>query len=84
MILSLYQKAVEYFKQAIAINDYTDAYLYLGMIYKNKLDFEQALFYLRERIKRKSGDDDIYAREAMLGVRIILDKLARAEEDTIK
>jgi tetratricopeptide (TPR) repeat protein len=78
-----YQRAVEYFKQAIAINDYTDAYLYLGMIYKNKLDFEQALFYLRERIKRKSGDDDIYAREAMLGVRIILDKIAKAEEEGV-
>jgi tetratricopeptide (TPR) repeat protein len=78
--LNDHQQAVQYFNQAIALSDYRDAYLYLGMIYKNRNDFDKALFYFRERIKRKSGDDDNYAREAMLGVRIILDKIAKAEE----
>jgi tetratricopeptide (TPR) repeat protein len=73
------QKADQYFNRAIALNDYKDAYLYLGMIYKNKNEFDRALYYFRERIKRKSGDEDVYAREAMLGVRIILDKIAKAE-----
>ena len=75
------EKAEAYFNQAIEINDYKDAYLSLGMIYKNKNDFDRALYYFRERIKRKEGDDDQYAREAMLGVRIILDKIAEAEKE---
>jgi tetratricopeptide (TPR) repeat protein len=79
-----YQKAEEYFNRAIALDDYKDAYLYLGMIYKNKNDFDRALYYFRERIKRKSGDEDTYAREAMLGVRIILDKIAKAEQESLK
>ena len=69
-----YPKAKKYFEQAIQREDHRDSYLYLGAIYRLQEDLEKALFYYRERIKRKTGDDDYYAKEAMRGVRLILEK----------
>jgi tetratricopeptide (TPR) repeat protein len=69
-----YERAEDLFKKAIEINDHSDSYLYLGAIYKLREDWDQALYYFRERIKRQTGDDDRYAKEAMRGVRLILER----------
>jgi tetratricopeptide (TPR) repeat protein len=69
-----YQKAQGFFEQAIRKGDHLDSYLYMGAIYRLQEDLEKALFYYRERVKRKTGDDDYYAREAMKGIRLILEK----------
>ena len=69
-----YARAEDLFKKAIKIGDHSDSYLYLGAIYKLREDWDQALYYFRERIKRQTGDDDRYAKEAMRGVRLILEK----------
>jgi tetratricopeptide (TPR) repeat protein len=75
-----YDTAKKEFNRAIEISDYPDAYLYLGAMYRLEGDSEKALHYYRERIKRKQGDDDQYAKEAMRGIRIILNDQAEKEE----
>jgi len=72
------------FNRAIEINDYPDAYLYLGAMYRLENDNDRALYYYRERVKRKISDDDQYAKEAMRGIRIILNDLAEQEEEANK
>ncbi len=67
-----YETAENLFKEAIKIDDDLDSYLYLGAVYKLTGDEEKALEYFRERIRRKTGSDDHYAKEAMRQVRIIL------------
>jgi tetratricopeptide (TPR) repeat protein len=78
--LKKYDKAMDFFNQAIHINDYPDAYLYIGAIHRLAGDRDKALYYYRERVKRQIGDDDMYAREAMQGIRIILNEIAEEEE----
>jgi len=78
--VSLYQlksfdEAQTYFKRAIKISDELDAYLYMGAIYKQRGDLETALEYFRNRIRRKTGPEDRYAKEAMRQVRIIRSEL---------
>jgi tetratricopeptide (TPR) repeat protein len=75
-----YDSAKIEFNRAIDISDYPDAYLYLGAMYRLEGDPDRALHYYRERIKRKQGDDDQYAKEAMRGIRLILNDLAEEEE----
>ena len=70
----LYEKAIQYFRKAIKIDDNADAYLYLGLIYRDLGDPEKALHNFRERVRRRHGDDDTYAKEAMQGIRQILNK----------
>ena len=77
--LQEYDIAKKYFQEAIRINDHSDSYLYLGGIYKLQNDFDKALYYFRERVKRKKDDQDEYARQAMRGIRIVLDKMAKKE-----
>jgi tetratricopeptide (TPR) repeat protein len=77
--LQEYELAKQYFQQAIRINDHSDSYLYLGGIYKLQNDFDKALYYFRERVKRKKDDQDEYARQAMRGIRIVLDKMSKKE-----
>jgi len=67
-----YEQAKDYFRKAIEIDDNADAYLYLALIYRDLGDKEKALHYFRERVRRRSGDDDKYAREAMRGIRKLL------------
>ncbi len=69
--LKEYDAAEDYFRRAIEISDELDAYLYLGAIYKQRGQLETALVYFRERIRRKSGPEDYYAKEAMRQVRIV-------------
>ncbi len=75
-----YDLATEQFNRAIEIDDYPDAYLYLGAIQRFYGNRDTALRYYRERVKRKSGDDDIYAKQAMRGIRLILNEIAVQEE----
>ena len=74
-----YNKAAEEFERAIEINDYPDAYLYLGAINKLEGNIDRALYYYRERVKRQQGEDDKYAKEAMMGIRLILNDVAEKE-----
>lgn len=67
-----YQKALRQFLKAISIDQNRDAYLYAGITYRMLGENEKALHYYRERIRRKTGDDDKWAREAMKGIRKIL------------
>ena len=77
--LQKYELARNYFLKAIDIDDHTDSYLYLASIYKLEGDYDKALYYFRERVRRKSGKDDEYARQAMRGIRLVLDKMAEQE-----
>lgn len=69
---SNYNAALNLFRQAIAMDENLDAYLYAGMTAQLMGDSTLALSYYRERVKRKTGDDDKYAKEAMRGIRNIL------------
>ncbi len=75
-----YQKALPYFLKAIKMNQNLDAYLYAGITYRQLGENQQALKYYRERIKRSTGADDMYAKEAMRGIRIILADSLSAKE----
>ncbi len=76
-----YEDALNYFKKAIDIDRNLDSYLYMGITYRQLGDREKALKYYRERIKRKKGDDDYYAKEAMTGIRKILDEIDQEKAD---
>lgn len=67
--------AEHHFKKAIQLGDYLDAHLYLGAIYKERGQFEEALAEFRYRVAHKIGDDDYYAVQAMKGIRECLDSL---------
>lgn len=67
-----FDNAIQYFKKAIEIDNNADAYIYLAVINRELGDRDKALFYYRERVRLKSGDDDHYAKEAMTGIRKIL------------
>lgn len=69
------EKALEYFLKAIEIDQNLDSYLYAGVIYRQLGELEKALEYFRERVKRMTGEDDQFAREAMFGIRRVLKEL---------
>jgi tetratricopeptide (TPR) repeat protein len=73
--LKSYDEAEKCFRRAIDLRDDVDAYLYLGAIFKQRGQLKQALEYFRERIRRKTGPEDHYAREAMRQVRLIRSEL---------
>ncbi len=75
--LKNYNKAKQYFKEAIAIDDFLDAHLYLGQIYREEGNCEAALKEFRYRVKHKRGPEDAYALEAMKGIRDCLKKLGQ-------
>ena len=79
--LKEFDRAEALFKKAVAINDDLDSYLYLGAIYKLRGELDLALEYFRDRIRKKTGDDDHYAKEAMRQVRIILNM---QDEDSLQ
>ncbi len=66
--------AMHYFRRAIQMDNHLDSYLYMGMIFKKMGQLDSALKYFRERVARKTGDDDVYAKEAMQGIRQIIIK----------
>ena len=70
-----FNTALDYFLKAIAMDKNLDSYLYAAMIYRELGNKEQALKYFRERVKRMTGEDDYYAREAMQGIRTVLEEM---------
>ncbi|RMG62858.1 MAG: tetratricopeptide repeat protein [Calditrichaeota bacterium] len=70
------EEAERYFKEAIALDDYLDAHLYLGEIYRRRGDCRRALAEYRYRVRHKTGEDDYYALQAMKGIRMCLEALA--------
>lgn len=70
-----YEKALDYFLKAIEMDNNLDSYLYAAVIYRDLGEKEKALHYFRERVKRMTGEDDTYAREAMQGIRTILEEM---------
>jgi tetratricopeptide (TPR) repeat protein len=64
-----------FFLKAVEVDDYLDAYLYLGAIYMERGHYKKALEKFRHRVANKTGDDDKYAFEAMKGIRECLKKL---------
>jgi len=70
-----FTKALDYFLKAIDIDQNLDSYLYAGVIYREIGNMEKALEYFRERVKRMTGEDDQYAREAMQGIRTVLEEM---------
>jgi len=67
--------AEQHLKKAIELNNYLDAYLYLGAINMENANYTKALEYFRYRVAHKTGEDDYYAVEAMKGIRECLEKL---------
>lgn len=67
--------AETYFKRAIQISDFLEAHLYLGVIYKDRGEYEKALERFRYRVAHKQGDNDYYALQAMKGIRECLEAL---------
>ncbi len=76
-----YRKALNNFLQAIEIDQNIDAFLMAGLTYRQIGNNDSALYYYRERIKRKTGDDDFYAVEAMKGIRSILQESETKNEN---
>lgn len=70
-----FDEAEMYFQQAVNKSDFLNAHLYLGVIYKNRGDYEKALEKFRYRVANKQGDDDYYALQAMKGIRECLTAL---------
>ena len=76
-----YRKALPYFLKAIEIDQNLDSYLYAGITYRLLGNNKMALKYYRERVRRKTGDDDYYALQAMKGIQIILaDSLKKTKQ----
>jgi len=67
-----YQNALSHFLKAIDMDENLDSYLYAGITYRILGDTVQALKYYRERVRRKTGEGDVWAKEAMKGIRKIL------------
>ena len=73
-----YDLAKEHLQKAIALDDYLDAYLYLGAILKDEGHYEEALEKFRYRVAHKQGDDDYYAIQAMKGIQACLEALGQS------
>jgi tetratricopeptide (TPR) repeat protein len=69
--------ARKYLEQAISSDNYLDAYLYLGVIFRDEGDYEKALEMFRYRVAHKQGEDDFYAFQAMKGIQQCLDALEK-------
>jgi len=58
------EKAIRFFERAIELNNHVDSHLYLGIIHAKRGDREQAIEFLRKRIRLRRGDNDPFAEEA--------------------
>lgn len=56
--------AIQFFKRAITLNNHRNARLYLAHIYERRGDIPTAIHYLRERLRLREDDKDLYADEA--------------------
>jgi len=77
-----YTKALELFEDAIKLDENLDAYLYAGITSEMLGSREAALKYYQDRVRLKKSDDDPYAKEAMLGIRKIKEKMAQENQGT--
>jgi tetratricopeptide (TPR) repeat protein len=73
-----YDLAKEYLLKAIALDDYLNAYLYLGAILKEEGHYEEALEKFRYRVAHKQGENDYYAIQAMKGIQACLEALGQS------
>ena len=73
-----YDLARGHLEQAIALDDYLDAYLYLGAILKEEGRYEEALEKFRYRVAHKQGEVDYYAIQAMKGIQACLEALGQS------
>ncbi len=70
-----YPEALQYFEKAIDIDDNTDAYLYAAIVLERLGEKRKALKYYQQRVRKKNGESDVYAKEAMLGIKKIREEL---------
>ncbi len=75
-----YEKALDLFKKAIALDKNPDAYLYAGIASQMLGNRSEALKYYQERVRLKSSDHDKFAKEAMHGIRKIREEMALEEQ----
>lgn len=73
--LNQMEQAESAFRQAVALGNLLDSHLYLGVILKERGEYQKALEEFRYRVAHKTGDDDYYAVQAMKGIRECLDAL---------
>jgi len=59
-----FENAEKFFRLAIEIDNHLNAHLYLAYLYDLKGDRENAIKYLRLRIRHRTGLDDEFAEEA--------------------
>ena len=59
-----FKNARRFLKQAIAAGNHRNSRMYLASIAEQEGRLEEAVEYLRERIRLRSGEDDAYAEEA--------------------
>jgi len=78
-----YEKALEMFLEAIRMDNNLDAYLYAGIAYEMLGDMDLALKYYQDRVRNKTSNDDYYAKEAMRGIRKILEKKTQQNKDDL-
>lgn len=59
-----YENASRFFQRAIALDNHLNSYLYLAFISEIDGKIDEAVEYLRKRIRYKTGPDDEFAEEA--------------------
>jgi len=74
-------KAKDVFLEAIEMGDSLNSNLYLGKIYYDEEDYEEALFYYRERVRHSFGANDEFKLQAMKGIRRSLKKIKEKHEE---
>ncbi len=56
--------AERFFTRAVELGNHRDSRLYLAKIAEKHGDLQRAIHYLQERIRLKTGDNDVFAEEA--------------------
>ena len=56
--------AQKLFEKAVALDQHRDAHYYLGIIAEREGDTDLAIFFFRERLRRRVNRDDVFAEEA--------------------
>ncbi|MFQ5629963.1 MAG: tetratricopeptide repeat protein, partial [bacterium] len=70
--------ASKFFQKAIKVGNHLNSRLYLAKIAEKQNKIDDAIAFLRERIRLKTGEDDVYAEEArrhLLEIMLTLGKI---------
>lgn len=59
-----FANAIKFFERAIDMGDHRNAHLYLAYIYERQGKMGAAIEHLRTRIRRRTGEEDVFAEEA--------------------